>query len=251
MHLVFRLADTPLRIIDPGGGDSVQPVGSAMVAGARSRFYVREFSGRSASVGALLRPGAAAALFGADAAELAERHTLLADLWGRSAQDLHDLLRESAGADRRLAIFERALSRRLRRSDAERPAIASVIDALPGLQDIGAAASMSGLSHRHFIKHFRSAVGLGPKTYSRILRFRKAVELMRSESRLGLAALASAAGYSDQPHFSRDFLAFAGTTPTDFLARRTANDRHVPMNGEGNPSSRGQFSPRPATRSRG
>jgi AraC-like DNA-binding protein len=33
------------------------------------------------------------------------------------------------------------------------------------------------------------------------------------------ARIASEAGYADQPHLNREFQQFAGTTPTDFVAR--------------------------------
>src|SRR4051812_39285919 len=81
MHVVFRLDDAPLRLFDDLGDEVGRSVGHAMVGGARSRFYVRDVSLRTRSVGAMLRPGAAPLVLGIPAAELAEHHTPLADLW--------------------------------------------------------------------------------------------------------------------------------------------------------------------------
>src|SRR5215831_14297780 len=93
MHLVFRLTEAPLRIVTQDADHvDAQTIAESMVGGVRSRFYVRELSAPSCSVGAVLRPGAAELLFGANAEELAERHTPLGALWGASAQALHEPL---------------------------------------------------------------------------------------------------------------------------------------------------------------
>ena len=44
MHLVLRLADDPLRIFDDVRDVTGRVVGTAVVGGARERFYVREVS---------------------------------------------------------------------------------------------------------------------------------------------------------------------------------------------------------------
>src|SRR5262245_2046883 len=64
MHLVFRLTDYPMRILGSDTNPRPQPVGSSVIGGVRSRFYIREMVAPSCSVGAVLRPGVAASLFG-------------------------------------------------------------------------------------------------------------------------------------------------------------------------------------------
>ena len=60
-----------------------------------------------------------------------------------------------------------------------------------------------------------------PKLYARLLRFQAAVETLRSaDDGLTFAELAATCGYYDQSHLYRDFRAFAGTTPTEFVAGR-------------------------------
>ncbi|HUF02533.1 MAG TPA: helix-turn-helix domain-containing protein, partial [Gaiellaceae bacterium] len=81
-------------------------------------------------------------------------------------------------------------------------------------------------SRRHLVARFREHIGLPPKTVARILRFGRAVELMRRRTDLALAELAFECGYYDQAHLNRDFRAFAETTPTQ-LARRIVPDGGV------------------------
>lgn len=230
MHLVFRLTDYPLRILGSLNDPYPQPLGSSMISGVRSRFYVREMVAPSCSVGAVLRPGAAAPLFGVPADELAERHTSLEDLWGASADSVHERLLEAESAEDRLAILESVLTARLPRERSLHPAIASVINKMNSLASIEAAVQRSGLSHRHFIAHFRRAAGLAPKTYWRILRFQRALQSLGQRKALPLALLAAEMGYSDQAHFNRDFLAFTGVTPMTYQRLAPCEAHHLPVN---------------------
>jgi AraC-like DNA-binding protein len=84
---------------------------------------------------------------------------------------------------------------------------------------VGALVMETGWSRRHLIARFREHVGLTPGTLARILRFRRALGLVEV-GRIGLAEIALACGYYDQAHLDRDFRAFAGGPPTDYLARR-------------------------------
>ncbi|MFJ9786304.1 helix-turn-helix domain-containing protein [Amycolatopsis sp. NPDC101161] len=69
----------------------------------------------------------------------------------------------------------------------------------------------SAVSERRLRRRFVQAVGYGPATYLRVARFQRAVALAPRVA--GLAALAAAAGYSDQAHLSRDCRALTGLTP--------------------------------------
>jgi AraC-like DNA-binding protein len=59
-----------------------------------------------------------------------------------------------------------------------------------------------------------------PKTLARVLRFKHALGLLQRDDGARFAEIAETCGYYDQAHLNRDFRAFAGAPPTDFLARR-------------------------------
>ena len=56
-----------------------------------------------------------------------------------------------------------------------------------------------------------------PKTLARILRFEHACALIKG-ARRPLIEVAAAAGYSDQPHMTREWQALAGCTPKTWIA---------------------------------
>ncbi|WP_143168737.1 helix-turn-helix domain-containing protein [Amycolatopsis australiensis] len=82
-------------------------------------------------------------------------------------------------------------------------------------------AGPSAISERRLRKRFVQAVGYGPATYLRVSRFQRAVALASCVG--GLAALAAAAGYSDQAHLSRDCRALTGLTPRAYFRPSTVD----------------------------
>jgi transcriptional regulator GlxA family with amidase domain len=130
----------------------------------------------------------------------------LEDRWGRAGRQLG----ERAGEDP-LALA-RALTPRV---DAAAPdprvrAAAVRLARAPGTP-VPAVADAVELGERQLRRAFGAAVGYGPKTYARVMRFRAALGLVRAGEPLAGAALA--AGYADQAHMTREMAALAGRPP--------------------------------------
>jgi len=227
MHLVFRLSGPGVRIFDHAADGTGRQLGQALVGGPRAGFYAKDVGAPSHSVGVQLLPGAAQALLGLPADELAGQHVSLEDLWGNHAELAREQLLAAATPQQALRRLEALLLQRLRAGPAQ-PAHPVVMQALRqfeagmGVED---AVARSGYSHRQFIRLFSQAVGLGPKLYCRLQRFQKTLPLLQGP--LGLAAVAMEAGYSDQPHLSREFREFAGLTPEQYRLARPASANHV------------------------
>lgn len=233
MHLVLRLSGPPLRLFDSPTDFGGRTVGHAIVGGARSVFYARDVGAAACSVGAQLRPGAARALLGPPAGELAERHTPLDALWGDTAVQAAMARVQAAGTVvARLAAFEALLVERLRRCPPQgmHPAIAQALGRLGGWP-IGELVDASGLTHRRFIALVRDAAGLAPKRLARVRRLQHAIAAWHAGPPLPWAEFALAVGYSDQPHFQRDFLEITGLTPQAYVRAAPAALNHVPVAG--------------------
>lgn len=231
MHLVFRLSDDPLRLFTDVDDTSGEVVGDALVGGARASFYIREVSRPLCSVGAQLRPGGAEALFGVSADELAGRHTRLDDLWGPSVASMRERLAERRPLEQRLDVLEVILAERLPQVRGLHPAVAQALEQFTATSIVDTVVRGSGYSHRTFISLFRRSVGLTPKRYSRVLRFLRALRRV-SGGTASWADLATAAGYSDQAHFNREFREFAGVTPGEYCQASPRFAHHVPIHGK-------------------
>jgi hypothetical protein len=108
MHLVIRLAGPSLRLFDSACDTTGRPLGHCIVGGARDEAYLRAVDPGASSVGVMLRPGAAAALFGASAGGLAGTHWRLEDFWGGDPARLRERLIEAGDARLQLRILERS-----------------------------------------------------------------------------------------------------------------------------------------------
>lgn len=70
---------------------------------------------------------------------------------------------------------------------------------------------------RHFERKFKEYTGVSPVKYSRIVRFRYAVDLLRSVPFDNLLSVAVQAGYYDTSHFFRDIRKLSGGSCRSFL----------------------------------
>ena len=226
MHLVIRLSPAPIRLFRDDDDLEGQSYGHAIVAGPRAAFHVKDVSSPVHAVGVQLHPAAATALFGATAEHLAGRHVPLDDLWGANAATLRDELATADDDAVRLDVLERVLAQRLPRVQGVHPAVALALARFRAGRDVGAVVEESGYSHRTLLEVFRRTMGLAPKQYSRVLRMRR---VLRRIGNAPWADLAVDAGYSDQPHFVREFRAIAGVTPTEYVRAMPRHLNHVPV----------------------
>lgn len=229
MHLVFRLSDDPLRILQRSDSTSPhtlkQGIKHAVVGGVRTSFYVKDALSGGASVGAQLYPWAAAPLLGFPAHEWAERHTALEDAWGTQVHQWRERLLDGSTPQAQLDTLETALLARLDAVSLELPAVVRVrFSADEGLS-MRMLAQQSGYSQKHFIALFRQAFGVTPKAYERLMRFQRA--LRGAASTQSWATLAQTLGFSDQAHLHREFKVFAGVTPDRYRHLHMDASHHV------------------------
>jgi AraC-like DNA-binding protein len=229
MHLVFRSSAHPLRILDGPQNRLGDTFAHAVVGGVRAGAYLREVLPDGASVGAELRAGACMALFGVPANVLAERHTPLEDLWGAEAMHACDHIFSARGAVDQLDAFAQILAARLPRVHGPHPAVAAALAGFRESQHVHAMVEASGYSHRHFIDVFERETGLTPKRFCRVQRFRQLLAHATTHPARSWTELALAHGYSDQPHFNREFRAFSGITPSEYRRAAPRYPHHVPL----------------------
>jgi AraC-like DNA-binding protein len=228
-HVSFRLSGPPLRIFDHPADHVGHDLGHAVFGGPRAASYVRDISQPTRGVGAQLQPGALAVFTGVDAVELAGRHTPLVDLFGSAVDRVRERLLEAATPARALDVLEAWLAERLPRVRGVHPAVAHALERFATSEDVGLVVGECGYSHRRFIELFRQAVGLAPKQYCRVARLQRAVELSAADPEIGLAELAAASGFGDQPHLCRDFRQLAGLSPARYRRARPRRPNHVPL----------------------
>ena len=77
------------------------------------------------------------------------------------------------------------------------------------------------LSQRHFERKFKATIGISPKTFAKILRFKQAVKYLHNYPHKDLATIAEECGYYDYTHLQKDFKSLSGDTPSDFRTKKS------------------------------
>lgn len=81
-----------------------------------------------------------------------------------------------------------------------------------GELDLETLSARVYLGERQLQRVFKTVLGIGPKSYMRLVRFNQAFELRRQN--LSCTDISYHLGYTDIAHFNRDFKAFAGVAPS-------------------------------------
>lgn len=217
IKLVLSL-DEPYRVVTPGG---VAPFPVAYLAGVPSGPVVIEApTGRARTLNIRLRPtGVYRLLKRRPLAELTNVTVSLHDLFGPMAVEFVERCYEARSTDEHVRIAVDWLSRAATRSpepDAEGMAVAWIAGQLArsgGTLAIGQLRERTGFSEKRLVSAFRAHVGITPKRYARMVRFRRAFALLDAARSPSLSGVAFDAGYYDQAHMTAEFRELGGLTP--------------------------------------
>jgi AraC-like DNA-binding protein len=218
------------RGVDAGGGGAT-PYPVACVAGVQTTPLVVEApDAPSCVLGVRLRPVGAYRVLGVPLPALTDATHDLAGVVGHAAAELADRCHDALTAAARFACVATWIEARLARSPARTTApdarivrAAAQLERSHGATPVGALRDAAGLGRTRFAAAFRAHVGLAPKRYARVLRFRHALTLLHGAPPASaapggrIAALALAAGYYDQAHLDAEFRVFAGMPPSAYL----------------------------------
>ena len=233
LELVAHLGEPFSRLSADGRAERQQDF---LVSGQLTRPLTLLPAGDAHVVGIRLEPRGAHLLLGLALDEITDQVVPLREVDpGLRAALLPPVAGRGTPGERARAIFD-ALARRLAGASAsgiDRALAAIERDPSAGLRTLGQHA---GMAERTLERRFRAEVGLGPKGYQRVVRFRRAFALVSAAPEGGLAAAAHRAGYYDQAHLNRDFRRFAGAPPRTFF-RSSPSLARAFASGEGEPTS--------------
>lgn len=231
--LIINLAEDQTRVYDDVPGLPCRRFAGAAIDAPRHRSFVIDTAEQVAVMGVVFRCGGAAPFFRERMDVLANEHVDLADIVGARAAGLRERLLEAGGAAARIALLHRWLLGIA--GAATVPAMiamtAARLQRAPSITRIANICNETGLSPRRFGTLFREHVGMSPKRYARLQRFRAVVASARRDGRVEWSRVAADCGFYDQPHLVREFRAFAGMTPSAYLASCGAHANHVPLTG--------------------
>jgi AraC-like DNA-binding protein len=209
----------PYRTISGAGPELLK---KSWLAGLQSGPMVSGQPPRQDVMGVRLCPAGAYALLNGPMREISELTVDLEDLVGRTADELEGRCYGAASIEERLRRAADWVAQRVTKSRGVDPAVAWAagrIERSGGSVSIAELRRQTGLSKTRLAEAFRDQIGLAPKLYARVVRFRRAAELLQKGAE-PLVEVALTVGYYDQPHMNAEFRELSGLSPREFLAAR-------------------------------
>lgn len=211
---------SPTRVLPDACADLIWERGcGAFVAGPDTGPTIVPVSPGSVFVGARFLPGAGGPAFHVQLDELRDAQVGVDALWPELADRLPGTLTPRTALVRVAATAAR-LATAGPPDRAVRVAARRLADPRARVETL---AGELGLSERQLRRRCHAAVGYGPKTLQRVLRFgRFLAQADAAGAAPDLARIALDAGYADQPHLTRECTRLSGLAPAALAYARAS-----------------------------
>jgi AraC-like DNA-binding protein len=205
---------------------------AALVSGLQDAPALVRQGGDFEGIHCFLRPHGVRAVLGVPSRDLTSRVVHLSDIWGRAADRLIERLRSARSWHQRFSLLDEAFLRAMKPVEGSRAlewAWRRLVET-DGTLQVHQLARELAVSRRHLSQQFRSEFGVGPKTAARIFRFERACRLI-ADQQTSLAQIASACGFHDQAHMTKEWHALAGSAPGSWVANELPNLQDYELGG--------------------
>lgn len=191
----------------------------AYVCGSTMEARGAELQNRHRYFGVRFAQGVLPNFLDASAADLVEHRFNLLDLVAEF-EPFFAQIAEDMDFTSQVSIFRRFYSGKLPRELSRLTESAMrVICEHKGDVRIKQLEEVTGYTSRTLQRQFQSDMGMTPKAFSRIVRCQSAVHAINNQDGVVFSDLASDLGFSDQPHFLREFKKLVSTTPMNYQRR--------------------------------
>jgi AraC-like DNA-binding protein len=185
-----------------------------------SRHNVTHLSNEYLMLRVLFQPGAFYRLLEIPLSEFTDQYADATAAINREVEDINNRLAECADYAQMLQVVEFYLlgkTKRIKKECTGIDKIAAQILADPSKFSLDYFAKEACLSPRQFNRRFTERIGVGPKLYSRIVRFDNAFRYKEKNPHTNWLEVATLFDYTDYQHLARDFREFAGVNPNFWI----------------------------------
>ena len=169
------------------------------------------------------KPGGAYPFLQLPLSEISNQVVPLDAIWGHYASEIRERLYAASTIQVGFALLEKLLLARVCEApwslDVVQYAIAEIAQ-YHGALSIRALSDCIGISQNHLRTQFKRLVGIPPKEVARFYRFTHVLRLIDSAQPVDLTRIAYQSQFYDQSHLNKDFVAFTGHSPTEYVQLR-------------------------------
>jgi AraC-like DNA-binding protein len=229
--LIINLVEDETRVYDDDATRRCERFGGAALDAPRHRSFVIDTAEQVRVIGVVFRCGAAAAFFRERMDTIANAHVDLDDLVATRFRGVRERLLEANGSRARIATLCSWLLGVAQGASVPSAVLhaTTLLRDAPALARIADVCRDSGYSQRRLGTVFREHVGMSPKRYARLQRFRAVVDSVQRGRRVEWTRVAADCGFHDQPHLVHEFRTFSGMTPTEYAAQRGEYANHIAL----------------------
>lgn len=195
------------------GSDTRQP--QVLFAGQLTQPLKLTSDRAAAMVGVRFRPDGARAFLGRPMSEATDRRLDLTRLHGSRVDALLDQV-AAATSDEAVTLALSAYVQTQIGDETPDPLVGRAVDAL---SERSGEVEHSGISLRQFQRRFKREIGVSPRMFRAIRRFRAVFNRLWSEEHESWVERAIATGYFDQAQMARDFQRFLGCSAREWIAQ--------------------------------
>ena len=175
-------------------------------------------------------PGALYRLLGIPLSEFTDCWYDAESIISREIQEVNERLAYCQTYDQMIVLIEDYLINKIRKVKADTHPLDQVAGCLftnPSRFSLDWLAKQSCLCQRQFDRKFIERMGVGPKLYSRVVRFYKAYQYKEMHPQEDWLTIALLFGYTDYQHMVKDFKEFAHVTPNLWIKQDNQSPEKV------------------------
>lgn len=173
--------------------------------------------------GVRFTPGTILKSFDVSTRQLISQRLNLFDLAQNKTSLLEQLIENSDFSVQAKLVLEHLMRDTFITPSEKTRAALEVIRQHNGNIQIAEVEQLTGISQRTLQRLFSEEIGLSPKAFSRIIRCQSAISTINQASDIKLIELANDLGFSDQPHFVREFKKLISSTPFEYQKHISAS----------------------------
>lgn len=230
LDLKINLGD-PVKVYEADSTDRFETFTDSWWVGLYSICHTLDWPANLKVFGVRIKPDGAYPLLQIPLSELHNRVVPLDAIWGRFAAEIRERLTAAPTIQAGFSLLEQFLLTRLCEPppglDIVQYAVARMAQS-HGTLAIHSLSDHIGISQNHLGNQFKRFTGVTLKEMARLNRFEHVVQSIDPMQPVHWARIAHYCGYYDQSHFNKEFAAFTGSNPTEYLQlRRRAQIENV------------------------
>jgi AraC-like DNA-binding protein len=222
LHLMVNLGPA-FQVYDAHHADLFATCTESWCVGLWSRYHIVDWPPNAQFFGIHFKSGGTYPFLGLPLSELHNQVISLDALWGSFAVEIRERLCAAPTIQAGFVLLEQLLLSHLCELPYGLDVVQHAIDAIVrrhGSLSIRALSDHIGISQNHLSTLFKRMVGVNPKELARFYRFEHVLSVIDPAQPVDWTQLARQSHFYDQSHFNKDFVAFTGHTPGDYLRLR-------------------------------